>query len=286
MAGDQTPLRSVLEDAYGPPDEPAAPLPSAPVEGPEDDDDDDDDTPAPIDPRPRPPAPTFKFSTMVYVFLGLLGLWMIVDLSARNQFAGALGNATNPHGPLYLAIGFGSNYLLLTMAVAGAIEMLITAIAYNFTTDWVKQAKVQKWSQAFRKVQMAAVRSGKKDRIAALKPHQERLARLSGEVSIAQFKGMAITYFLLVLIYTWVGLVISNAAASAQTIRFNGASIDLMHHVGSLPIPWWFVIFSLYTIPFSMVFRRILKHFWIRRYVAKHPLKATGPATGAVGGPA
>ncbi|HLN52059.1 MAG: EMC3/TMCO1 family protein [Thermoplasmata archaeon] len=286
MAGDQTPLRSVLEDAYGVSDEPKAPLPSAPVEGPDDDDEDDDDTPAPIDPRPRPPAPTFKFSTMMYVFLGLLGLWMIIDQTARNQFATALGNGANPHGPLYVAIGFGSSYLLLTMAVAGAIEMLITAIAYNFTTDWVKQAKVQKWSQAFRKVQMAAVRSGKKDRIAALKPHQEKLARLSGEVSIAQFKGMAITYFLLVLIYTWVGLVISHAALSAQNISLNGASINLMSHVGGLPIPWWFLIFSLYTIPFSMVFRRVLKHFWIRRYVARHPLKTTGPSTGAVGGPA
>jgi len=286
MAGDQTPLRSVLEDAYGASDESKAPLPSAPVEEPDDDEDDDDDTPAPIDPRPRPPAPTFKFSTMMYVFLGLLGLWMIIDQTARNQFAGALGNAGNPNGPLYLAIGFGSNYLLLTMAVAGAIEMLITSIAYNFTTDWVKQAKVQKWSQAFRKVQMAAVRSGKKDRIAALKPHQEKLARLSGEVSIAQFKGMAITYFLLVLIYTWVGLVISHAALSAQNISLNGASINLMAHVGGLPIPWWFLIFSLYTIPFSMVFRRVLKHFWIRRYVARHPLKTTGPSTGAVGGPA
>src|SRR5208282_6504896 len=110
----------------------------------------------------------------------------------------------------------------LTMALAGAIEMFVTSVAYNYTTNWIKAAKVQKWSSAFRKVQMEAIRSGKKDRIAALKPQQEKLTRLSGEVSIAQFKGMAITYFLLVLIYTWVGLVISHAALSAQNISLNG----------------------------------------------------------------
>jgi uncharacterized membrane protein (DUF106 family) len=165
------------------------------------------------------------------------------------------------------------------MAFAGAIEMLFTALAYNFTTDWIKAAKVQKWSSAFRKVQMEAIRSGKKDRIAALKPHQERLTRLSSEVSIAQFKGMAITYFLLILIYTWVGLVIGQATATAQTISLGGSSIHLMAPVLSgLPIPWWFLIFSLYTVPFSLVFRRVLKHLWLQKYAREHNLSARGGA--------
>ncbi len=237
--------------------------------------------------RPRPPAPAFKVTTFLYIFLGFLGLWLLLDTVARNTFAGALGTSPTKNGPLYYAIGFSSHYLLVTMALAGAIEMLITAIAYNYTTDWIKAAKVQKWSSAFRKVQMEAIRSGKKDRIAALKPHQERLTRLSSEVSIAQFKGMAVTYFLLILIYTWVGLTIAAAPASAQTITAGGASIDLMNRIVSgLPIPWWFLIFSLYTVPFSLIFRRILKHIWLRRYALEHNLPPYSPASEAVGGSA
>jgi uncharacterized membrane protein (DUF106 family) len=266
----------------------AAPLPSEPLDD-EDDDDEEDDEPQPLGPPSRPPAPTFNFSwtAFVYVFLGMLGIWMLFDLSARNQIAGLLGISGGSPGPLYFLIGFSSSYLLATMALAGAIEMLITALAYNFTTDWIKAAKVQKWSSAFRKVQMAAIRSGKKDRIEALKPHQERLARMSGEVSIGQFKGMAITYFLLILIYTWVGLVISAAPAGAQVISLHGSTIHLTQHViKSLPIPWWFLIFSVYTIPFSMVFRRLLKHWWLRRYLEEHPPATGAPASGATGGPA
>ncbi len=265
-----------------------APLPSAP-ETDDDDEDDDDETPEPSTPRPRPPAPMFNFSwtTFVYVFCGMLGLWMLVSPSDRNSIAGLLGTSVGSSGPLYALIGFSSSFLLLTMLLAGALEMLITSLAYNYTTDWVKAAKVQKWSTAFRKVQMEAIRSGKKDRIAALRPHQERLARLSGEVSIAQFKGMAITYFLLILIYTWVGLVIARAPAAAQSIALNGSTIDLTHPVlHGLPVPWWFVIFSVYTIPFSMVFRRFLKHAWLRRYLAEHPPSAAAPAPGATRGPA
>ncbi len=273
-----------------------APLPSGPARAPGDD---SAGTIAPLPAEPeapadapastpaRPPAPVFKFSTFLYVFLGFLGLWMLIDQSARNGIAGALGTSVAHGGPLYFAIGFQSNYLLLTMALAGAVEMLVTSLAYNYTTDWVKAAKVQKWSAAFRKVQMEAIRSGKKDRIQALRPHQERLTRLSSEVSIAQFKGMAITYFLLILIYTWVGLVIGSATAQAQTIQLGGASIDLVGHVlNGLPIPWWFLIFSLYTIPFSLVFRRLLKHVWLRRYAEEHHLGAGPVGPEAAGGAA
>jgi uncharacterized membrane protein (DUF106 family) len=263
-----------------------SPLP-APVDDDDEDDEDDDEEPEPVRPPPRPPVPTFSWTAFIYVFCGLLGIWMLFDTSARNQIAGLLGVSPSLSGPLYYLIGFGSSYLLVTMALAGAIEMLVTSLAYNYTTDWIKAAKVQKWSSAFRKVQMEAIRSGKKDRIAALRPHQERLARLSSEVSIGQFKGMAITYFLLILIYTWVGLVIAKASSGAQTIGLHGSTIVLTQRVvGSLPIPWWFLIFSVYTIPFSMVFRRLLKHWWLRRYLEDHPPATGAPATGATRGPA
>ena len=232
-------------------------------------------------PPARPPGPTFKVSTFIYVFLGMLGLLMIIDTPARNEIATLLGVNPGQNGPLYVAIGFSSQYLLLTMAIAGAIEMLITAFAYNYTTDWVKAAKVQKWSAAFRKVQMDAIRSGKKDRMAALKPHQERLTRLSSEVSIAQFKGMAITWFLLILIYTWVGLLIQDASVAAQTVSLGGTIVNLYSTKIFGYFPLWFFIFSLYTIPFSLVFRRVLKNYWLRRYISERP-----PALGAAGGAA
>ncbi|MCI4338780.1 MAG: EMC3/TMCO1 family protein [Thermoplasmata archaeon] len=250
------------------------------------------------DPTPkRPAAPAFKISTFIYVFLGMLGLLMIIDTAARNSVACLLGTYTvlsplgpttcaTGGGPLYFVIGFQSHYLLLTMAIAGAIEMLITAVAYNYTTDWIKAAKVQKWSAAFRKVQMEAIRSGKKDRIAALKPHQERLTRLSSEVSIAQFKGMAITWFLLILIYTWVGLLIAAASPVAQTVSLGGTVVNLYLYRVAGYFPLWFFIFSLYTIPFSLVFRRVLKNYWLRRHLDGKPTPPTPPAVGAAGGSA
>ena len=246
--------------------------------------------------RPRPPAPTFKVSTMIYAFLGMLGLLMIIDTPFRNNIACLLGTYTTlpagvtngcmgGWGPLYAGIGFDSAYILATMAIAGALEMLFTALAYNYTTDWIKAAKVQKWSSAFRKVQMEAIRSGKKDRIAALKPFQERLTRLSSEVSIAQFKGLAITWFLLILIYTWVGLVIEGAGVH-QVVDLGGTLINLYVYRVFGYFPLWFFVFSLYTVPFSLAFRRALKNYWLRRYLDRRSAPMSAPASDAARGSA
>lgn len=241
----------------------------------------------------KPAPPPFRISTFLLVFLFVLGLYMLVDSATRNGVATLFGAALAP------AIGFGGHYLLLTMFLAAVIEMLATALAYNWATDWVKAAKVQKWNTAFRKAQQEALRSGKKDRIEALKPHQQRLTLLSSQVSMAQLKGMAVTWFLVIAIYTWVGLFIlhTNAAVlpgpcgvayggannTGACVTIGGATANLLAPtpgIGFLPL--WFVVFSLYTIPTSIALRRILKHFWLRRYAAAHP--PPGVEAGAIGG--
>jgi uncharacterized membrane protein (DUF106 family) len=246
----------------------------------------------------RPAAPAFKLSTFLLTFMFLLGMLMVFDTGTRNAVAGYLSYLL---GPL---IGFGGHYVLLTMFLAGAVEMILTAVAYNFTTDWIKAARTQKWSQAFRKVQMEAMRSGKKDRLDALKSHQQQLTKLSSEMSMSQLKGMAVTWFLLIAIYTWVGLFIAcapNAAvaggsayhlpagtpwdgvcASSAFVSFAGNHTNLTAKVWLFPL--WFLVFSLYTIPASFVFRRYLKHYSLRRHEEK--LNAQQLETGAAGGAA
>jgi uncharacterized membrane protein (DUF106 family) len=227
---------------------------------------------------PETRKPAFRATTFVYTFLFLLGIFMIFDTNTRTGVANLFGVFLNP------SIAFGGQYLLLTMFVAAAVEMALTAVAYNWATDWVKAARVQKWSQAFRKVQMQALRSGKKDRIAALKEHQMTLTRLSGEVSMAQLKGMAVTWFLVIAVYTWVGLLLTGHQIGkiSDAVNMGGASVSLLQPIG--PIPIWFLVFSLYTVPLSLVFRRILKHYSLRRYAQNRGLLG-GTVTGSASTP-
>jgi len=231
----------------------------------------------------RPPVPTFKPSTTILFFLFILGIFMLFDTGLRNEVAGVIGALLQP------AIGFGShsaNTVLLTMLLAGLLEMLATALAYNWATDWVKAAKVAKWNSAFRKVQLEAMRSGKKDRIEALKQHQQRLTAMTGEVSMAQLKGMAVTWFLVIAIYTWVGIFIvsvsTNLGGGGATLLVNmgGVEVNLLGKVANF-LPLWFLVFSLYTVPTSIVLRRLLKHYSLRRQLSASSSAGTPPVGGA-----
>ena len=210
--------------------------------------------------------PQFKLSTFVLTFLFVLGILMIFDSSTRQGVANVIGLLLTP------AIGFGHNVVLLTMFCAALIEMALTALAYNWATDWVKTSRIQSWSAAFRKVQMEALRSGKKDRMAALKPHQAEITRLSSEQSFSQLKGMAVTWFLVIAIYTWVGLFLGATAVAQKTVNLGGSEVNIgsTFHLGPFPIPFWILLFSLYTFPLSYVLRRSLKHYSLRRYELAH----------------
>lgn len=231
----------------------------------------------PVPSGPAPPPVQFKPSTLLLTFLFVLGIVMIFDNSTRNAVARAIGAGLTP------AIGFDHRYVLLTMFLAGLLEMALTALAYNWATDWVKTARIQSWSGAFRKVQMEAMRSGKKDRVEALKPHQTEITRLSSELSISQLKGMAVTWFLVIAIYTWVGLFIGAYQTPAipwQTVNLGGSPVNIAapFHLGPFPIPIWILLFSLYTFPLSYVLRRALKHYSLRRYELAHlPPTGVGP---------
>jgi uncharacterized membrane protein (DUF106 family) len=268
--GMDVPLRSEADDADEEPTESEEPEAEAPS------------TTAAAAKPARPPAPSFKPSTMILTFLFLLGILMIFDTSTRNQVAVLIGYALIP------LIGFGAHLVLLTMFLAAVLEMLLTAVAYNYTTDWVKAARVQKWSSAFRKEQMAALKSGKKDKLEALKAKQQELTKLTSEMSINQLKGMAVTWFLVIAIYTMVGLFVACGThgallppwtcATDNNITVSGTTISLMHMEWIVPL--WFLIFSLYTVPTSLILRRYLKHYSLRKIARQlEPPPSSGGAT-------
>lgn len=201
-------------------------------------------------PQP-PPMPTFKLSTFILVFLFFLGMWMLISNSARMQVAGALGDL------LYPVFGFGGSYPLLTMFLVGLVQMSISAVAYNYTTDWVETAKLQHHSKAIRPLQMAAMRSGKKHHMESLKPHMNDINTRQSKMMIGQLKGMAVTWFLLIAMYTWIGIFLSMKT-TVPTQEMFGLTVDLTKSVAVFPL--WFLVFSLYTVPFNLLLRRLLKH--------------------------
>ena len=216
-------------------------------------------------PAPQPPA--FKLSTFILVFLFFMGLWMIIDPNARTQVATGLGAL------LYPAFGFDGHYPLLTMVLVALVQMTISAIAYNYTTNWVESAKVQHHAKAIRPLQMQAMKSGKKQHMEALKPHMSDLNARQSQMMMGQMKGMAVTWFLLIAMYTWVGIFLTMST-TAKTVFMFGVQVDLTQQVAIFPL--WFLVFSLYTVPFNLFIRRLLKH---QTLTSQLKIEPSAPAT-------
>lgn len=145
-----------------------------------------------------------SFGRFILFFLGFMGLYMLIDANARNSIALTLGLLLAP------AFGFDGRILLATMFLTAALEMGLSALAYHFTTDWIETATVQHHQASIRPLWMKAVRGQKKEHMEALKPHMDSLNMRQSRVTIAQLKGMVITWVLLIAIYTWMGLYIAD----------------------------------------------------------------------------
>lgn len=202
---------------------------------------------------PKPPGDARKgIVRFILFFMGFLGLFMLIDPScwsnppsatcSRIEVANALGYLLAP------ALGFNGDHILATMFLAAALEMAASALAYHITTDWIETARVAKHGQAIRPLWMKALRSGKKDRVAALKPHMDSLNSRQSRVTINQFKGMVITWVLLIAIYTWVGLYITAQCPAASvsqpsTAIIGGSTVSIDASVssghGPYNLTWW-----------------------------------------------
>jgi uncharacterized membrane protein (DUF106 family) len=233
-------------------------------------------SPAGVRPPGRtPPAPVSPWKSLerfLLIFLGFMGIYMLFDTSARNAVAADIGSLLVP------VLGFGGKHVLLTMFLTGVLQMAITAVAYHFTTDWVETARVQKHNQAIRPLYTQAIRSGKKDRVEALKPHMNELQMRQTKVTFSQLKGMVVTWVLIIAIYTWMGLFISGLPTADQYVNLFGSHVSLLVPLG--PVPLWFLVFSLYTLPLNLLFRRYLKHVALSRHLQTLEAPVAAPAEG------
>jgi uncharacterized membrane protein (DUF106 family) len=98
----------------------------------------------------------------------------------------------------YPIIGFGGNYPVLTVVLAGVIVVLLSSLLTNFFTDWKKMGESQEISKAFQKEIQKARREGNTNRVTKLMKMQPEIFKKQQEASSGSMKPMI---FLIIFIY-------------------------------------------------------------------------------------
>lgn len=184
--------------------------------------------------------------------LGVMGLMMMIDHNLRLQFAALID-------PIFSStIGFDYSLPVVTLFCTGLFMMTFNTTVRHMMVDWVDTARNQKIMSKFNKELFAARKQGNQAKIKKLTELQPEMMARNMENMKKQFKTMAVTMFLLLIVFTWLSLFIGRIPSSNFTVPWS-SSVDLQGSFSFLP--QWLMLYSLLSIPASMLIGRILKHF-------------------------
>lgn len=224
----------------------------------------------------RPAMATPSLSRFLMIFLGLMAIFALIDPGMSLAFGELAGFI------LFPTIGFGGRYPVITILLAGLLTTTISSVIRDHYTDWIKMVRVQKTMAAWRKAQMEAIRKGNQAELAKLKAIQQSFMKDSMDVQTAPLKSMAWTFFLFIVLFTWLRFFVDNILGS-QGNMYIAVPWSAQVYLSSLYVfPSWVLLYSLLAIPFGQIITRVLKYVRFRR-----KLEAMGLSTKAEpGGPA
>jgi uncharacterized membrane protein (DUF106 family) len=172
-------------------------------------------------------------------------------------------------------IGFGGNFPVLTIILAGALVVIVTTLVRHFTTDWLELAKMQAYMRAFNQERMKATKENNTYKLKVLNDRMPDLRAQQQRMSAAQMKQMPLTMLVSIPIFAWILLFLAEldytnfAAPWNPSVTMFGTEGILF---GSSVFPHWILLQIALTIPFGFIVQRIMKYIaWRERWQKVHP---------------
>ncbi len=212
------------------------------------------------------PRPVFPVQRFVLITLGMLVLLMMFDPGARSALAGGASVILDP------VLGFGGTFPVFTFLGAALLTSLVSTATRHYFMDWVQMARFQKTSSALNKERWDAMKSGNMAKLNKLKEHQAEMAQASFKNLGSQMKSMAVTLFLILIIFSWMATFVATQAASPLVSVPWAASVDLN---AATVLPHWILLYGLFSSPFGMLFGRALKYFSFTRALERREAEAS-----------
>jgi len=103
----------------------------------------------------------------------------------------------------YPVIGFGGDYPILTLFLAGLLVVTLSSLLTNFFTDWLKMGEAQEIQKAFSKEMQKARKEGNTNRVNKLMKMQPEMMKKQTEASGGMMKPMVFLIIFIWPIFMW-----------------------------------------------------------------------------------
>lgn len=203
--------------------------------------------------------PQMPKNTMIGMLLSLV--LMFVVMMYREQ----VGQYLNF---VFKYIGFGGQYPVLTLMIAGLIMTTLSSVIRTVLSDPLKMAKSQHLQKEFNRELREARLENNLYKIKKLTDQQPVMMSKSMESSQDQMKIMPVTMIIVIPIYAWVFYFL-NHSVPKSLLFINvpwAAGVDLM---ATMVLPSWILIYTLISIPIGQLMGKFVRYLLLKKRIAE-----------------
>jgi uncharacterized membrane protein (DUF106 family) len=188
-------------------------------------------------------------NTLLLLLVFILIVLFILP-SVATPLANALGVVLNP------VIGFGGQYPMLTLFLAGLIVVLLSSLLTNFFTNWKKIGEAQEAAKAFQQEITKARKEGNTNRMAKLMKMQPDIMKKQTEASGGLMKPMIFLVIFIYPIFIWLRGFLQGVPHYYFTVPW-ASQISFF----SYPFLWqaWLWLYLIFSMVIGQVIRQGLK---------------------------
>lgn len=208
--------------------------------------------------RPRP-TPRQSLQRFLMIFLAITAFWALFFPEVGNAFGLAAGVI------LFPLIGFGGQFPVITILLAGVLTTIVSSVVRHFLTPWARMSKMNVVMGSLRKEQMEALRKGNRGKVQKLRTKQAELMAQYQDVQLVPLKSMAWTMLLFVVIFSWLRLFVDATLVQQGNLWFAVPWSPGAFFLATYVFPAWILLYSLLAIPYSQVLSRVLKYVSFRK---------------------
>ena len=161
---------------------------------------------------------------------------------------------------LYPVIGFGGEYPVFTLFLAGLIVVTLSSLLTNFFTDWKKMGESQELSKAFQKEMTKARKEGNTNRLNKLMKMQPEIMKKQTDASSGMFKPMIFLMIFIWPIFMWLRAFLGGLDYYYLTLPWEN-TVSLIPEEGKFLFQTWLWIYLFTSMMVGQVLRGGFK--WI-----------------------
>ncbi len=212
----------------------------------------------------NPPArPARKPGSFLNILLFVLMFYVLLNEDIRTGMGDFIDTALGP------AIGFGGQYPVLTVMIAGTLMVLLTTAVRHFTTDWLEMAKSQAYMREFQREFAAARKENNTYRLKKLTEKQPEVMQKQAEMSSKQLKTMPYTMIIVVPLFAWLLHFLTTSVDYTFYSNPWNPTVDMF---GTNVFPNWILLYMTLSIPVGALVQKSMKFLsWKNRWQPRHP---------------